>query len=143
MSSLEFKKHTSKDTADPGFEIPGRKLRWISARIAENSPGRPWMVIRKSELPVELVKHIEGRNPNAFAHGDTFRRGDLILAYGDVDAVKEYKREIQEKALDLQRSVKFAPDIKNPDGSPRAKVEINEERDVSSEMVARFKKGKE
>lgn len=142
--SIEFKTHRPVDTADPGFEIPGRKLRWISSRVSENNPGRPWVVIKKSELPDLLVKHIEGRNPSAFAHGDTYRRGDLVLAYGRVDEVKEYRKEIDEKARDLQRSVNIAPrEIKNPDGTPRAKVEINEDMNVSADMVARFKKGKE
>lgn len=142
-TTFTFVRHRPIDKSDPGFKIPGKTLRWVSSRVSENNPGRPWRILRKSDLTPELIKHLEGINPEAFAHGETIRRGELVLAFSSEEATKEHRRELKEKAQFQERSVCRAPSIANPDGSPRAKVEINEDRDVTRDMVARFKSSKQ
>lgn len=97
MSTIKvFNKHRPVDSSDPGFTIPGNKLRWLSSRVSENNPGRPWVVIRKSDCPKELIEHIARHNPGAFAHGDTYRRGDLVLGYTNDEAHQVLTRELRE-----------------------------------------------
>lgn len=138
--SLTFVKNRPVDKSDPGFTIPGKTLRWVSARVSENNPGRPWVILRKSVLTKELITHLEGINPNAFALGDTIRKGDLVLAVATKEAHKLHRKELDEKARGRESSVnRFTRGINNPDGSSRAKVETNEDRDVTREMLAKFK----
>lgn len=139
MSDIKFNTHRPADSSDPGFTLPGRKLRWVNGRVSENNPGRPWVVIRKSELPKELVAHIERHLPNAFKDGDVMRRGDLILGYADERAHKIHKEETRERAQEVSNRVKSAPDIRGRDGRARAKVTENTDEDVTEEMMKRFK----
>lgn len=139
-----YRLHTPTDTSDPGFRIPGKKLHWVSPRVSEINPGRPWVVIRKSDLPKELATHIENHSPAAFAHGDTIRRGELVLAYSSEEVAKRARQELNEIAREREASVSRATHgINNPNGTPRAKVEVNEDRDVSREMIEKFKAAKQ
>lgn len=142
-STIAFVKHRPVDRSDPGFTIPGHRLRWVSARVSENEPGRPWRPLRKSQLSKELQDHLETINPDVFAHGDTIRKGDLVLALAHEDRAKELRKELNERSRDQERSVaRFARGVNNPDGSPRAKVDINEDKDATA-LMARFKATKE
>jgi hypothetical protein len=108
--------------------------------VSEHDPGRPWRIIRKSDLTADLVKHLEGINPEAFMHGDTIRRGDLVLAHTTEDRAKDLRKELQELSRNNEKSVnRLTHGIKNPDGSSRAKVEVNEDSDVTQQMIAKFK----
>lgn len=143
MSKFEqFNKHRPTDSSDPGFTIPGRHLRWVNGRVSENNQGRPWVILRKSDLPKDLITHIESHNPSAFTQGDTIRRGDLVLGYASNEAVDVLRRENREKADDVHGLVNRAPSIKNKDGSNRAKVIENETTDVTQQMLDRFKASK-
>lgn len=142
MADVKFLKHKPVDRSDPGFTIPGHKIRWISGSVAENNPGRPWVVIRKSKLDKELVEHLKDHNPFAFQEGDTIRRGDLVLAYAPNDMAEELRNEIRQKAAEQEALVRRGPDVGFRNGA-YAKVEINEERDSTEEMIARFKKERE
>lgn len=139
MGDMNFIKHKPVDRSDPGFTIPGQKLRWVSGSVAENNPGRPWAVLRKSKMPKELVEHLKDVNPFAFQDGDTIRRGDLVLAYAPIEHANEFRKEILERAQEQEMLVKRGPDVNFRNGS-YAKVEVNEEHDSTEEMIARFKK---
>lgn len=140
MKITAFNKHKPIDRTDPGFTIPGVKLRWVSGKVSENSPGRPWVVITKSDCPKELLEHLSRHNPSAFANGDVYRRGDLCLAYTTEEAHKLLKREIAELRTDQEELVKRAPSIMGRDGKNRASIEVNETKDVTADMIERFKK---
>lgn len=143
MKLTTFNKHRPVDRTDPGFTIPGVKLRWISGKVSENNPGRPWVVIKKGDCPKELLEHLERHNPHAFANGDAFRRGDLVLAFTDEEGHKLLKREIEEARKAQEELVKRPPSIMGRDGKNRASVEINESEDVTEKMIERFKKQSE
>lgn len=99
----EFKTHRPLDPSDPGFTIPGYKLRWISGRVRENSStGYLWETIKKSDLDKKLVEHIERHYPGTFSSGDTIRRGsgELVLAYAKNDSVKEHRAELDRLATE-------------------------------------------
>lgn len=139
---LEFRKHTPVDRSDPGFTIAGKTLRWLSGKVSENNPGRPWVILRKTDLSKDVLDHIERHHPGAFAHGDTVRRGELVLGYSGDEVLKDYRSEIRQKAIDLDRSISRAPDIKDNRGQQRVKVEINESEDVTERMIQQFKTSK-
>lgn len=143
MKVEKFNKHRPVDTSDPGFTIPGYKLRWINGKVAENNPGRIWAVLRKGDFPNELVKHLTDHNPGAFTQGDTIRRGDLVLACASREAAAKRDAELAEMARDQEYLVKRAPAIVDQHGRNRAKVEVNEERDVTDMMIEKFKKQNE
>lgn len=136
---VEYKRHRPADRSDPGFTIPGKKLRWVSATVSENNPGRIWAVIRRQDLPKDLVSHIVVHNPNAFSQGETIRRGDLVLAYASHEAASELRSEKVELAQEQEQRVKSLPNITNHRGKKTASVEVNEDRDVTQEMIEKFK----
>ncbi len=135
----QFNKHRPVDNSDMGFTVPGLKLRWVNGRVSENNPDRPWVVLRKSDLPKDLVDYIEGRSPDAFKGGETIRRGDLVLGYADEKANEIKKRELAEAAKEMQARVKTAPSIANKSGRQTAKVDVNEDKDVTQEILEQFK----
>jgi hypothetical protein len=93
----KFKIHRPVDPSDPGFEIVGVKLRWISGKVREtSSSSNLWIPLRKSKMPPKLLEHIENFHPNAFNAGDTYRRGsgELILAYAPVEHVRKHRVEL-------------------------------------------------
>lgn len=139
----DYKTHRPIDRTDPGFTIPGFKLKWISTKVSENNPGRCWAVLRKDKMPKELLNHIEDSNPGAFAGGDTIRRGDLVLAFARKEAVDAFRKELNEQANELERSVRRAPEITGKTGKPRSAVTDNEDSDVTEEIIAKFKHDKE
>jgi hypothetical protein len=123
------------DPSDPGFEIPGLKLRWLSGRVAENAPGRPWVILRKQDLPEKLLKHITDTNPAAFTTGDTIRRGDLVLGYASDDANAKWKAMKAEAAAEQYEVIS-----RLPQDARHMKVE-HESEDVRVDLGAdRFKK---
>lgn len=132
-----FVKHRPVDRSDPGFTIPGHTLRWISGRVSENNPGRIWMILRKSELPPDLIKYLEQHHPGAFREGDTIRRGDLVLSYASESFHKDYKAEKVAAAKELQQSLKRTPKM---EFNQTAAVTDYETSKVSNEMVERFRK---
>lgn len=138
---MEFKTHKPIDRADPGFEIPGKKLRWISPDISEVRGDRPFQVLRKDELPAKLVEHISKFNPSAFSDGSTIRRGKLVLAYSTDEAFKAYSKEIHQAAIDQEDSVR---QVRGATQSVRdfAKVTTNETYDDTQRMIEKFKKPK-
>lgn len=140
MKISTFNLHRPVDSSDPGFSIPGYRLRWISGRVSESNPGRPWEVIKKSDLPPDLVKHILSRNPSAFSAGETIRRGgeELVLGYSSIEAAQELKDDNLKKAREMEGRLKRAPDIKSSKGS-YTKVEHNSKEDATEQMIAQFK----
>lgn len=144
MSKItEFKPHKVVDRSDPGFTIPGRTLRWVSGKVSELSPGRPWAVIRKADLPPDLLKHLLGVNPDAFANGDTIRRGDLVLAYTTVERAEALRKEKRQAAMDQELVVKRAVSARNRAGKEVVKVDVDETADATTEMLEKFKKNRE
>lgn len=116
MSSIDiknFKKHRPVDPSDPGFTIPGAKLRWISGRVRERSGTDIWKQLRKSDMPKDLVEHIENHYPGAFSNGDTVRRGngELILAYASVERVESHRRSIDQDTRDQASRSKIMPNM--------------------------------
>jgi len=136
---MKYTLNTPLDNSDPGFTLPGKKLRWLSGKVAENSPARPWVILRKDKLEKGLIEHIEKYNPSAFSHGDTIRRGELVLAYADVAAVEFHAKNLKERALDQERSIRVAPDARDFSGKQRLKIEVSDESDVTDRMVQQFK----
>lgn len=138
----KFKLHRPLDTSDPGFTIPGKTLRWVSGRVAENRANRPWMVIKKSDLTPELVKHIENSNPGAFAHGDTIRRGDLVLAACPTEMRDLMRKQLDELTRERSQVILRSQNIKDHNGSTAAQVFENSEHKVEQELIGRFKENK-
>lgn len=97
------------DRTDPGFEIPGIKLRWLGARVEELSMDRPWVVLRKSDMPEKLIKHLLDKNPDLFREGDTIRRGTCILGYASLEAVQEHRKELNRAARDQYEGINRVP----------------------------------
>lgn len=112
MSAIKnFVKHRPVDPSDPGFTIPGIKLRWISGRVRERSGTDIWRQLRKSDMPKELIDHIENHYPGAFSSGDTVRRGsgELILAYAPMDRVVAHRRALDQATRDQATRSKVMP----------------------------------
>ena len=143
IGKSEFQKHRPADRSDPGFTLPGKKLRWISGKVQENNGDRPWVVLRKGHMPKDLIEHIEKFNPDAFLTGETIRRGDLVLGFCSEQAQIQKKAELKQMSRDQASTVAVAPDIRDKKGRKMAEVEHNEDTDVSKEMIERFKAQKE
>ncbi len=112
MDIKNFQTHRSKDSSDPGFSIPGAKLRWISGKVRElSSSSGIWTPLRKSELPKELVKMLTDRIPGVFSEGDTIRRGngELTLAYASNEAVAKHKVFLQAASKEQASRAKIMP----------------------------------
>lgn len=115
MSSIDTKKFTAHrpvDPSDPGFVIPGAKLRWISGRVRETSSSSGiWKALKKSELSEKLVAHIEDHYPGAFSHGDTIRRGngELILAYAPLEAVAKHRAYLDQENRNQSSKARIMP----------------------------------
>lgn len=106
----EYKTHRPMDQLDPGFTLKGRKLYFISAKKTENTPGRPWEIVRKKDLPPKLVEHIKRTNPRAFTdQDDTYRVGDLVLAMAPLSHLEPYKKAREEANRAQMASVAAAP----------------------------------
>jgi hypothetical protein len=85
------------------------------------------------------VDHLEGRNPEIFRGGETIRRGELVLGYATERANDERKAELAQAAKEMQNLVKTAPSVMDKSGRNRAKVEVNEDKDVTQDMLEQFK----
>ena len=133
MEIKTFKKHITVDASDPGFSIPGVKMRWISGRVRERSDtSHMWVPLRKDKLPKELVTHIENCYPNAFSDGNTIRRGsgELILAVADLEAMAKHKKYLASLASEQAARAKLVPKGQEDGGKYKndyAKVEEYEE----------------
>lgn len=126
---LQFKitKHKSTDPLDVGFKIAGHDLRWLHSYQTEGNLGRPWRVLRKEILPVDLVKQLEDANYGIFSQGETIRRGDLVLSFAPTEVVDMLRREEQEKADEQLRMIS-----RNP---PNTKQVFVDQRETSVERV--------
>jgi hypothetical protein len=129
MDIKAFKKHRPVDTSDPGFSIPGARLRWLSGRVREtSSTSQMWVPLKKSRLPKDLVEHIEQCFPNAFADGETIRRGsgELILAYCTEDHAAKHRQELDFKAKEQQTRTRVMPKQEYVGKRDYAKIETYE-----------------
>jgi len=114
-----FKKHRPTDPSDPGFTIPGAKLRWISGRVRERSDSSGlWIPLRKDKMPKDLVEHVEIHYPGAFSAGDTVRRGngELILAYASVDQAAQHRAYLNQQNKDQMTRARVMPHQENVGG---------------------------
>lgn len=135
MASVEFKNfktHRAVDPSDPGFEIPGIKLRWTSGihREVISESGNLWIPIRKDKLPKELADHIERRYPNAFSDGSTIRRGaggELTLSYCPIENAIEHRKFLNQKASEQKNRSRFTADQTRIGSNDFAKVTDYEE----------------
>ncbi len=82
------------DTMDVPFRILGHKLRWVSARASEDRFTRPWKILKKSELPENVIRDLESRSVNIFRDGETVRFGENVLAYATDEACAEQKARV-------------------------------------------------
>jgi hypothetical protein len=135
MSALEKSKgqfkfitHRPKDKLDPGFRIVGMKLRWIAATQTEDRMGRIWRVLRKEDLPPEVLKQMKDGNRDMFGQDNTIRSRELTLAYATEEAVAEERRLVDQasRAQMAQVTSKTAPG-----GNKHMKVEEAELTQVS------------
>lgn len=125
-----FKKHRPTDPSDPGFTIPGARLRWISGRVRERSDSSGlWITFRKEKMPKELIEHVENHYPGAFSSGDTVRRGngELVLAYTDVALAANHRKEIDKATRDQSSRARIMPSQENVGKRDYAKIEEYEE----------------
>lgn len=130
MDFKNFKKHRPVDPSDPGFTIPGARLRWISGRVRErSSTSQYWVPLRKSKMSKELVEHIENCFPNAFSDGETVRRGsgELILAYCPLENADRLREELNSKAKEQQTKTRIMPKQEYVGKRDYAKIEQYEE----------------
>lgn len=130
---LKFKIHAPKDPSDPGFSIPGAKLRWISGRVRESSgTSQMWIPLRKEKLPKALIDHVQNCFPNAFSDGSTIRRGsgELILAYSTEDVVAKHRKYLDSLASEQVSRARLMPKSQDDNGRYKndyAKIETYEE----------------
>lgn len=138
-----FKTYRPVDPSDPGFEIVGARLRWVSGRARENNTytSMYWVPVRKSQLPKELVAHIERVYPNAFADGDTIRRGggELTLAYCDHETARRLERENVERSREQQTPHRVMP--KQEYVGKRDYAKLTEYEESASSIPRQFLKG--
>lgn len=100
------KKMTNRnDRLDFPYEIVGHKLRWLSARTTEDRQGRIWRVLRKSDLPVEVVADLASQAINVFKDGDTIRNGTLVLGYASNEAAAEAKSYVDAETRSQLQSI--------------------------------------
>lgn len=93
------------DRTDPGFRIKGVRLRWLSADVSEIRYGRIWRVLRKEDMPKELIDHIESVNPGAFRDGNTIKRKGLFLGWAPEEEALKYRRELDQAAYEQRNAV--------------------------------------
>lgn len=106
---LKFVTHKPKDKLDPGFQILGWKLRWIAATQTEDRYGRPHRVLKKEDLPADILKDMERSNPDFFARDNTIRNRELVLAYCPIDVANNIRREMDQAARDQMARIKSLP----------------------------------
>lgn len=95
----KFTEHQPVDVRDPGFKLPGFKLRWLGPELHERRTGRIWFPIRVSMLPQELLAKLKAKNPFWFEQmeGDTIRRRGDVLSFAPIDEVQQLRKELDEK----------------------------------------------
>jgi len=99
-----------KDDLDPGFEIPGYKMRWLAKEVQQRRATRIWRVIHVHELHPEIQEHLRAYNPYAISEGDTIRRGrGTVLAAASVAEVKKHRAKLDEKNRQLVNSADASP----------------------------------
>lgn len=112
MDFKKYKTHRPVDSSDPGFEIPGARLRWVSGRVREVSEtSMMWSPVTKDKLEPKLVEHIERCYPGAFSQGNTIRRGsgELILAFMTNEVAERHQQELQIKSKEQQTRTRIMP----------------------------------
>lgn len=93
----KFTLHRPADNRDPGFLLPGFKLRWLSNLVSDRRAGRIWEPLRVSDLPEKLKAHLKQRSPIwGKTDGDTIRRGGDVLAFAPIELCQERRKEINE-----------------------------------------------
>lgn len=110
-TGLVFKAHKPLDPLDVPFRIAGHQVRWIASHAQETKFGRPWKVLRKSQLPQDTIKALEQTHYSIFSDGDTIRRGgDLVLSFAPLDVVNQVKSEnLQRAGEQMDRIRTYAP----------------------------------
>jgi hypothetical protein len=96
--NLKFIKHRPIDKTDPGFRIVGWKLRWIAMGTTESKDGRIWRVLRKSEIPAEILTAMTVNNPDIFGQDSTIRNRELVLAYAPEEIAAAQRKEAEDIA---------------------------------------------
>jgi len=98
--SLKFVPHPAnrKDPSDLPFRLLGHKFRWVAARSTEDRYTRPWVVLRKSDIPEDVIQELKSRNVNAFRDGETIRWGENVLAYASNEEVAKLKAANEREA---------------------------------------------
>ncbi len=93
--SLKFVTHRPKDKSDPGFKIVGAQLRWLASSQTEDRPGRIFRILRKTDLPPEIIKQMHDFNPEMFNKDGIIRNRELVLAWAPSEKVAEAKKELE------------------------------------------------
>lgn len=125
---LKFIKHRPTDKTDPGFRILGWKLRWISMGSTESKDGRFWRVLRKTEIPTDILKDMIAANPDLFGQDSTIRNRELVLAYAPEDVVAAHRKEIEAAA---KQQMSLVTSKSAPGGGRHIKVDESEVSHVS------------
>ena len=101
MKFSKYTEHRPADARDPGFALPGYKLRWLGADLHERRSHRIWYPLNVSMLPDDLLKKLKSKNPFWFQDmaGDTIRRRGDVLGFAPINEVDEIKKEIKEKNI--------------------------------------------
>lgn len=104
---LKFVPHQANrnDTMDLPFRIVGHKLRWVAARSSEDKFTRPWMILKKSELPSDVIEDLKRKSINIFRDGETVRFGENVLAYASDEACAKAKRIVDDDTRSLRESI--------------------------------------
>lgn len=115
MKFSKFNEHRPVDNRDPGFTLPGFKLRWINDRVSERRTGPTqdlWVPLRLSYLPDELQKKLKTRSPWMMAHndGDTIRKGGDVLAFAPLDETAKARAAIDNKTREQSSIFNRRPD---------------------------------
>jgi hypothetical protein len=126
--SLTFVPHdcNREDTMDVPFRIKGHKLRWVAARASEDRFTRPWVILRKSELPQDVIDQLKSKSMNVFRDGETVRHGENVLAYATEEAVARMKAEVERETQSLRSSI--GVDSSKRPGVVHSKLETSVER---------------
>jgi len=115
-SGGSFTTHRPVDNSDPGFAIPGKRLRWLSGGVEDRRVGRIWESVKVSSLPQELQNYLKEKFARAIQN-DTVRRGDLTLSWASVEACEDERKKLKEQlaitnsALNKKRAAKQNGDI--------------------------------
>jgi hypothetical protein len=128
---LKFVPHSSNynDSMDVPFRIVGHKLRWIAARASEDKFTRPWKVLKKSDLPANVVQDLESRSVNIFRDGETVRFGENVLAYAPDEIVEIQRQRVAEETESQLASI-------GQDSDKRSGVRISQKDTSVSRMRA-------